>query len=447
MAGSFVAATEAFSSSSDNAPHAAVPAGVGTVYIFAVLCREDITITWPTGFTERAAAGETSLGTRIRVATRTYTGTESGTFTAAASGFARWFARISLVDGVNPVPVSSSARAAYLGFVSSIPLTGNNVTDSTGDYIFWIGGSESGGGPSVPTPTPPSGFTARDGNYAPGTDGDFISIADFTVVTGGTHAYSGSATAAATSRSGLVGTIAFNPSAPSTTPVSSDIDLRWAIRARITQNSDYRWALRSRRFQPCDVRWRLAARVVGASDMRWRIAARVGASSDWRWTLAARIAAALDIRWQTAGKIVQVLELQWEVESALVSVASDLDLRWSIRAATLAAIDLRWFIRVGVSSNVEAQWSVRERRFNTADLRWSVARRITNSIDSRWAVRRSIFADKTFRWEISLTDEYEFVEPESIAVVAASKIYAASPRPILFARPARVVEFIRIPRG
>lgn len=167
---------------------------------------------------------------------------------------------------------------------------------------------------------------------------------------------------------------------------SSDIDLRWRVNGRVSSDLDARWAVRSAVTSDSDLRWRVFGRVSSDADLRWAVRAAVSSDLDLRWAVqqsAGTVTSLLDLRWGVGGRVTSDLDLRWPVR-ALVS--SDLDARWGVRSGLSSNLDLRWRVLQVVESDLDARWIVRNRAFTDLDLRWSVAGRAVSTLDLRWRV-------------------------------------------------------------
>lgn len=161
----------------------------------------------------------------------------------------------------------------------------------------------------------------------------------------------------------------FTPAGGGPTPVSSSLDLQWAVRNTVSSAVDLRWAVRSL--------------VSNTLDARWAVRNTVSAPLDARWAIRAVVSSALDARW-----------------AVRTAVSASLDLRWAQRELVSAPLDLRWVQAGRVSSSIDLQWSVREVVSATLDARWAVRSQISRTLDLRWAVRGLVESPVTLLWQV-----------------------------------------------
>lgn len=166
------------------------------------------------------------------------------------------------------------------------------------------------------------------------------------------------------------------PAAASTTPVSSDLDLRWAVSTQVNSDLDLRWAVSTQVTSDLDLRWGVLTQVTSDLDLRW-----VSSSST------VQVTSDLDLRWIVATRVTSDLDLRW---LASTQVTSDLDLRWTSRTVTNSDLNLQWATATLVSSDL--------------DLRWAVATRVTSNLDLRWAVLLSVTSDLDLQWVSDIPD-------------------------------------------
>lgn len=200
---------------SDNAPTVAVPSGAvaGNLYVLAVEYMSSATITWPSGFTEvGASAYDSNIGARLRVAIRTATGTESGSFVCSLSSYSNWVATCTVVSGYSAPAEAVSANNTY-AYTNSAAMTGASVTTTGANrMILWVGATGSAGTASTVTYTAPTGLT-KNATVDNGI-GITMSVAYGVQASAGAATYSGTASFGATSdsRAGTIITLALAPS-------------------------------------------------------------------------------------------------------------------------------------------------------------------------------------------------------------------------------------------
>jgi hypothetical protein len=217
MTAGFGSITSAYSTSSDNAPHTAVPLGAsaGDVFTWVVMKANGDTITPPTGFTALDSAGEASIGSGFFTFSKVSDGTESGTFTGSASTYSKWLCLCFINNGVSSTLVSHNATDVYANYTSTIPCGTGSVASSSGDYIVGIFAVTDVGSAVTLSFTQPTGFTIENIGGNPILDvGGARGIAlAYKTSPGETTAYSGTIdSSAATTFSGMGAAIVFTPS-------------------------------------------------------------------------------------------------------------------------------------------------------------------------------------------------------------------------------------------
>lgn len=195
--------------------------------------------------------------------------------------------------------------------------------------------------------------------------------------------------------------VADNPgsfTAPSTTtPVSSDLDLRWVVSNVVTSDLDLRWRVANVVSQDLDARWRVYNQISSDLDARWRVANRVNSDLDLRWRVANLVSSDADLRWRVFNVVTSDLDARWRVYNAL---SNDLDLRWIVRNAVSQNLDLRWIVRNAVSSDLDARWRVANVVSQDLDARWRVRNAVSQDADIRWRVFNAVSSDADLRWRV-----------------------------------------------
>lgn len=213
------------STSNDNAPKVAVPAGasVGQLYclVWSYLSSSSVPA-WPEGFTEVLAVQENTVLGYTRVALRVCDGTESGFFLGSTSSYQQWEARCFIIGGVQASPEDAKGFASY-AYTSTAAATGASVTSGgAGRCALWIASSTSGGRTAATASvTPPAGFSPV--SSIDRGDGTVLIIADSTIGAG-SAAFSGSIDfgGVADSRGVTVSTLVFAPAGPQITGQPTD---------------------------------------------------------------------------------------------------------------------------------------------------------------------------------------------------------------------------------
>ncbi|MDB6104057.1 MAG: hypothetical protein JWO52_4056 [Gammaproteobacteria bacterium] len=209
--------TSAFSTSSSNTVTLAVPSGATTADCFLIAVdtqSSSATITWPSGFAEITPhPSEVVIGSMLRVAIKSATGSESGNFVATISGFFAFTALCAVVQGVSSTLQDAQGNAPTESFGSSISLVGASVsTGAANNFVVFVGAVQAGGTTATATFTQPSGFT-KNATVDSGV-GNALGLASFIEPTNGSVSYTGSmAYSAGDPHAPLVTTLVFVPAA------------------------------------------------------------------------------------------------------------------------------------------------------------------------------------------------------------------------------------------
>lgn len=156
-----------------------VPAGAATNDIAIIAISADIqnvTFTWPTGFTQLDGLSITAPdGHEYASAWKRLTAADSGNYsiTASPSAGPNILAECALFSGrhtTNP-PVASTIATNTTANSSPISVSANGVTAVTGDDLLWIGAGDTTAANGGTSWTPPSTFTERQDNASSGTGG------------------------------------------------------------------------------------------------------------------------------------------------------------------------------------------------------------------------------------------------------------------------------------
>lgn len=200
--------------------------------------------------------------------------------------------------------------------------------------------------------------------------------------------------------------VVFEP-AGGTTPVSSDLDLRWAVKTIVNSDVDLRWSVKNAVSSDVDLRWRVAQRVSSDADLRWAVKNQVSSDLDLRWRNRITVNSDLDLRWRLGSTVTSDLDLRWVVDSSLAVVNSDLDLRWRVRQQVTSDLALAWLVRQQVASDLDVRWRV----FNVVsadhDFRWRVFNAVSTDLDLRWRVLLIVITDLNLRWIVVSDVVYE----------------------------------------
>lgn len=177
--------------------------------------------------------------------------------------------------------------------------------------------------------------------------------------------------------------------------LNSDSDIRWKVANVLTSNSDIRWITRNQINSDSDIRWKVANVLTSNSDLRWAVRSSVNSDSDLRWAVRSAVTSDSDIRWRVRVILNSDSDLRYAVRSIL---NSDSDIRWAVRSITLSAVDLRWITRNVVSSDVDLRWLSYNRLTSDVDLRWAVRSILSSDVDLRWVSRAQATSDVDLRW-------------------------------------------------
>lgn len=204
--------TSDFDDTSDDTPSLIVPTGAvaGDEYWMAIRSSNPTaTITWPSGFTEEvdAFAVDNNLGIQLRVAKRTATGSETGSFDAISSSYHSWSAICAVVKGAAATPDDLSALGSYQ-YTSTKDTTGAPITTTGADrFILWFAGVTVTGITESATITPPAGLANAHSVNPP--NGLSLTLCAGVQTSAGAATYSGVASfSSANGVSAVVSTIA-----------------------------------------------------------------------------------------------------------------------------------------------------------------------------------------------------------------------------------------------
>lgn len=188
---------------------------------------------------------------------------------------------------------------------------------------------------------------------------------------------------------------------PSTTPVSSDLDVRWSVRSLVTADLDARWSVRGLVTADLDARWSVRNQVTASLDVRWSVRNRVTSDLDARWSVRNRITADADLRWSVRSRVQTDLDARWRVFG---TATQDADLRWRVLGLVASDVDLRWRVADGgaaqVSSDLSIGWRVLGLVTANADLRWRVRQEVSNGLDVQWRIYGVVSASADLRWRV-----------------------------------------------
>lgn len=183
-----------------------------------------------------------------------------------------------------------------------------------------------------------------------------------------------------------------------TSTVTSDLDLRWAVRNVVTSDADLRWKVSNTVTQDLDLRWKVSNTVTSDVDLRWKSYAQVTSDADLRWRVSNVVTSDVDLRWKVSNVVTSDCDLRWKVAN---TVTSDVDLRWKSYAQVTSDCDLRWKSYAQITSDADLRWQVKNTVTQDVDLRWRVANQVTSDCDLRWIVRNQVTSDVDLRWRVS----------------------------------------------
>jgi hypothetical protein len=207
------------------------------------------------------------------------------------------------------------------------------------------------------------------------------------------------------------------------TPITSDVDLRWVVKQGITSDLNLQYAIVNVTTQSMltlelpprlegfvsslDGRVRiyrapivLPTPVYSDVDLQWALLAGVASDADLRWAVDNVIASALSVSWLVSQRVASDISMPWGVRN---QVASDSDLRWQVRTTATSDVDLRWALRGRVSSDVDLRFGVRTTVAVDTDLRWALRSVVTTTLDLRYAVDALATSDSDLRWVVFAT--------------------------------------------
>lgn len=312
-------------------------------------------------------------------------------------GMRIWVSDADATGGIRTVQMSgSTGNYASHAWVDPGPIIGFNVAQIA-----------SGQSTSYARQTPNAALYIAVGDWSAG------SIAGLTWFGGAVTAQaqqhsSGTYVFGLLADSGAVGTSSQGVSAPSfttpsiivlevergtgggTTPVSSDLDIRYAIDQQVNSDLDLRYRITQRVNSDLDLRYAIKASITSDLDLRYRITQRVNSDLDLRYAVLVL----------GTSQVTSDLDIRYAIRSA---VSSDLDLRYRVAARVFTDFDLRYAIRAAVSSDVSLLYAIRSTVSSDVDLRYRIAQRLTSDLDVRYTLRAIINSDLDLRYGIRNT--------------------------------------------
>lgn len=216
----------------------------------------------------------------------------------------------------------------------------------------------------------------------------------------------------------------------SLTPVTSDLDLRWRVTNAVSSDLDIRWRVWSAVTSDMDLRWRVFSSLQSDVDVRWRVLNTVASDIALTWRVAVTVTSDLDLRWRSRSTVTSDLDLRWRVESTLIVVNSDLDLRWRSYARVTSDLGLAWRVYEVTSSDLSLFWRVRQVVTSDLALIWGheeATQQVDSTLDLRWRTYQLVTSTLTLQWR---TFSDVVTQPDVIAYLPDSGYAVASLAPI-----------------
>ena len=217
-----------------------------------------------------------------------------------------------------------------------------------------------------------------------------------------------------------------------TTPVSSDLDLRYRITQQVSSDLDLRYRITQQVSSDLDLRYSIKSTVTSDLDLRYAIlttsTSSVSSDLDLRYAIRSTVSSDLDLRYRVAARVFTDLDLRYAIRAAVSSdvsllyairstVTSDVDLRYRIAQRITSDLDVRYALRVIINSDLDLRYAIRNtvnsdldiryvilssllNVFSDLDLRYRVFQRINSDFDLRYAIRNTINSDLDLRYRI-----------------------------------------------
>lgn len=188
--------------------------------------------------------------------------------------------------------------------------------------------------------------------------------------------------------------------------LSSDLNITWDVLSALTSvTSDIglRWSILNAVQTDVQLAWGLLNSTTSDLQLAWDTLNALTAHLDLRWSVLEEINADVDLRWDLQSALSAVtsdIDLRWDVDSALQSVTSDLDIRWSLLQAVVATLDTRWDLLNAVGADMSMRWDIAQAVVAELNTRWDLLNSVTADAALRWDSLEAMQSSLTLRWSI-----------------------------------------------
>lgn len=173
--------------------------------------------------------------------------------------------------------------------------------------------------------------------------------------------------------------------------LTSDLGVQWDVLSAltaVTSDIGMRWNILNAVQTDVQLAWDLITSTTSDLQLAWSTLNALTANLDLRWSVLQAIDSDVDLRWDLQSALSAVttdIDLRWDVDSALQSVTSDLDIKWSLLQAVVATLDTRWDLLNAVGADMS--------------MRWDIAQAVVAELNTRWDILNSVSADAALRWD------------------------------------------------
>lgn len=107
---------------------------------------------------------------------------------------------------------------------------------------------------------------------------------------------------------------------------------------------------------------------------------------DVKWNILSPVTSNLDARWNALSSVTSDIVFQWDVQSSLAAVTSDLGIQWDIRSAVASDCNLQWSMLQAVQSDIQARWNILSQVLDDVSIRWNVISVVQSDITLQWTI-------------------------------------------------------------
>lgn len=193
---------------------------------------------------------------------------------------------------------------------------------------------------------------------------------------------------------------AYFASVPTSTAITSDIDIRTGIRQAVVTDLDIRFAIveaLSSIISDVDIRNRILTSVSSNLDIRNLIYTALSSDLDIRTNIYQSLNSDVEIRNQIFTFAQSDLDLRYSVVN---SIHSDLDIRLSMAGVVLSDIDVRNGIYSTVSSDLDLRFQILQVLLSDIDVRQQILSVVESDIDLRFQVVNAVNSDIDLRNQV-----------------------------------------------